>query len=65
MKQILILITALALAGCAKSYSDVAQAQAQCSKHGGTLTVVNFHSAGTVQGYYCTIGTSIYYEGDF
>lgn len=64
MKQIILILTVLILAGCTKSYSEVQAAETKCKELGGSLTVITYAS-GTVSGYACEIGKLRFHEGDF
>ncbi len=64
MKQIILILTVLALTGCTKSYSEVQAAETKCKELGGSLNVFTY-ARGTVSGYACDIGKFRFHEGDF
>ncbi len=64
MKQIIIIISILALAGCTKSYSEVQEASAKCAKIGGELHIFTYAKGG-VRDYACVVNKLRFYNGDF
>lgn len=67
MKQIIILIACLALAGCTKSFTEVEAARTKCTNIGGSLEVVGAwgNPENGVVRIQCKVGHIVYLEGKF